>query len=375
MRKFKPTMLAGALAIAAFQVAGPAVATPLLGDGLNKITSDNFENLYRKVANCTAANPCLADAANPANGTSFLAPPAGIIVPSVPAGWAYPSPFTLTPNVIAGDVFAGIFNYSGIENLTAGINWAANPATGDQLMAYFATEVINVYAGGLNAGPPITDNDPYSNVSVPPDPVGDLQLLDHIDFRSAGANDPFGILTGSEVMRMYVDLPTPWTAVQTLANQLANITAGTLWATFGMGADPTPGSLDPDGFGYSHVPLGTSPSGFNGEAFFAMNFITNNTGRLFDPINDTNENELGGSTVPPNTGLCFGPATCTDFILDVGQLNANQQGWILTGDSEWGFQSGDDAFLYARVPEPTSLALLAAGLLGLAGIRRRSNHA
>ena len=137
--------------------------------------------------------------------------------------------------------------------------------------------------------------------------------------------------------------------------------------------DPSQASLT-DGYTYSHVDLlALLPNLSQQETFVALNLMdisgTYNKGLLL-PINDANENEVGGVATPPLTGDCLGlgPIACTQFV-GTGEIEANSRSILLNGSSPWFFASNDPMINF--IPEPNVLALTGLGLVAMAAMRRR----
>lgn len=229
--------------------------------------------------------------------------------------------------ITTGTTFYGILRAQTIRNQGNPI-WSSDPiadADGvDSLTGYFLTTVTAV-------------ND------VPDSPFDQIIL-------GPSASDPWGILTADELaagvaLKMWADDGMAATALDatSVANGLSTATDGQEWLSLTM----------TDGYWWSSATV--NPAGVNGligDSFFGLNYYdTFGTVTTNLKVNDAGEslfdldvNVYGESTISTNTD----PAT-----------------------QQWAFASDDPAVL--ATPEPATLLITGAGLLGLAGMRRRRN--
>jgi hypothetical protein len=337
---FNKGALVAALAICGLPLGTSALASPVFTAGLNQITTQDFEIGLRPYTGAagTTCTGCL-----PNDPTQD------------PPGFRRIDP-TIANNLLKGDLLVGIITINGISPS----NWVGSAT--DQFSGYFASQI--------------------DSISPPPDPWDATQTnLSHIVL-TAPTTDPFGILGAGEQFALFTQSgggTTVFTSTgPTLLSDIQAATDGTKWGTLGTGAVGATGAVDTDGFLYTHADISRVLGNFAGTSFFGVNFVQNNSGLSLNRINDLSESEEGGnSSFVPASGKCAnpdpilgGPVACTD-IIGFTTLSLNQASFVVGGQSQWVFGSGDDMFLNVSVPEPGTLSLFALALLGLGGLNSR----
>lgn len=222
-----------------------------------------------------------------------------------------------------GDLFYGIYQAQGIKNDGVDIWGQDNVAPGlDTLTGYFVQEVASTTDLFL---------DTNGNQIV------------NIDFTVA-SSDPNGIISNADLANgvmlvTFTDTTTAYEENGTVADDIGKATDGTAFMSFGL--------VETGDYWYSDAaledPTGTPASGNTlANNLFGLSIIDNNTGYSFSLVNDPDE---------------------TAFDSDV-DFYGNTEIQSFTGNNtDWMFTSNDPGVLN-RIPEPTALLLMGAGILG-----------
>jgi hypothetical protein len=195
-------------------------------------------------------------------------------------------------------------------------------------------------------------------------PTADPNLF-NIVFAPTGAT---GLLAGQPagaMVALYLDGSPELNVINgacgTLATCQADATDGALWAVAGFNGDQDNYWVGQNvGINLNAVSVGGSSTSF-GVYNIALNFLVNNTGQTFG---------LQSCALPPGT-------PCADGVGD-NMVEITGSGNFLGGENltnGWVARSDADVQVVPTVPEPGTLALLGAALLGGLGMSRRKGRA
>lgn len=243
--------------------------------------------------------------------------------------------------VSVGDTFWGTVQLNQIKGPTgpegqAGPSiWFPGGGFGiAEVTGYFATDVVAVYAPGTLAPP----NHPLSASSAT---LATIIL-------GTPAVDPNGILSAGEILRIYEQNVVNYDdSSQALA--LSTGTDGVLTQILGLTG----------GYWYTLAPLVPPGAGDVGESFAGLNFLM--PLGAFTMINDPNEDYSSNAGVVGglNVGLFF-----NSELISFGTFGTP------AGAIQMHFGSNDPAVV-KPIPEPSTIMLLGAGLVGVATLIRR----
>ncbi|EPR37253.1 PEP motif putative anchor domain protein [Desulfovibrio sp. X2] len=228
--------------------------------------------------------------------------------------------------ISAGDIFYGVATFTNVD-------WASTSNTSQDWVPTLNSQYVQAYF--------------YTEVeSVTPTSGGN----GHIVFKTPTAADPNGVFTAADlasgVVLKWFESSTPIDFSSTLANNIASSVDGDLLMSLSI----------QKGYWYSDalVTVPTAPNTFLGTSFYGLNLV-------------------GGSMT--DLSLINDPLESLENL----DVNFYGQAKIFTSDPSnntgklWQFYSSDPAVI--ATPEPVSLILMGAGLLGIGGLRRRQNKA
>lgn len=222
-------------------------------------------------------------------------------------------------NVVNGTVFAGVLKIKEIYNAAGTQTYESDSTTG-YVSGLFMAQVVTI-APGLYT---LAAFDPTLNPSVW-DEVPDV-------FETV-----FGANTSKEVVKLFYTATNPGITADENGSYLSTIAGGTLWSTFGITGDSSE---------YMYTQITGDPFTNPDDIFGYFNF------------------NLSGI----QQGMAsWGGWEGTEMIASIGLTR------IVTSDGNWQVDLGDRGIIYAT-PEPATMVIMGAGLLGLFGLRRRQKN-
>ena len=233
--------------------------------------------------------------------------------------------------ILEGDYFVGILNIQ--NNDVDGDTFWAQVLGGDQVSGIFVQKVVDTAAGTTASEVRLT-----------------MSNADRLSFTLLDSStlDLTGLIQVGEMFALYQDTAPGMTNFEsngTVQDDVAKATDGDLLISLGV--------VETTDYFYSYVDDGVTLNNFGGRAFGGLSVIENNTGfSSFVGIDDPDENEI-------------------DELAEVIMSSEIEQNPAYASNrSPWQIRSNDPATI-SPVPEPSTVILLGAGLIGLGFVARK----
>lgn len=237
-----------------------------------------------------------------------------------------------------GDTFVGILN---AQDVTVGgdLFWEKDSSGDDaiQVSGIFAQKVVDV---NLNTGLIMLTTASQSSFTLLDDTTLDISSY-------LGTDEMFALYLDTADDGTFTGYSTNNEGNKTIQDNVAAATdsdTGAAWLTLGVS------DLSTD-YAYSYATLGAVLNYFSAETHSGLSVVTNNTGYVFDLVNDTAE-------------ALYDTDVEVAFTAEIEQNNDFAQ-----GTSKWQLSSNDPAIM-KPVPEPGTFFLFGLALLGLSAVTR-----